>query len=239
MSRSLDQPSPTSLTARNIFIYNHDGRIVGGLWQNGSITNSTLYEMCSVFIITTKQFGLFRLNGDGSTSLRLFPNRALLSAGSYIILSTNSNPISMNLTQECALRRVTTEVSSSKITPRTQSFHDRVIARDNQCDGYKIICLSPDILNIDGRTLSLCCRDPQSKDRVPGELLRWHYRQAILANMKGEGEKPWNTHFYDEMDTMGGIMEGPDAAERMEVELFTRLGAGELHYSASPEVGSP
>lgn len=40
-------------------------------------------------------------------------------------------------------------------------------------------------------------------------------------------------------DPMGDIMEGPDAAEIMEVELFTRLGAGEIDYSAAPEMHSP
>jgi hypothetical protein len=43
----------------------------------------------------------------------------------------------------------------------------------------------------------------------------------------------------EEEDPMGDIMEGPDAAERMEVELFTRLGAGEIDYGAAPEMHSP
>ena len=44
---------------------------------------------------------------------------------------------------------------------------------------------------------------------------------------------------YDMGDAIGEILEGPDAAERMEVEMFTRLGAGEIHHSASPEMESP
>jgi len=40
-------------------------------------------------------------------------------------------------------------------------------------------------------------------DRPVDQLLRWHFRQAVLANMRGAGE--------------------PKAAERMEFELFSRL----------------
>lgn len=94
-------------------------------------------------------------------------------------------------------------------------------------------------MNVDGRTLDPRCRDPQNPYRVSDQLLRWHHRQAVLAHMKGAGEKPWETDFEDGTDMMGEILEGPDAAERMEAEMFTRLGAGEIYYRASPEVGSP
>lgn len=57
--------------------------------------------------------------------------------------------------------------------------------------------------------------------------------------MKGAGEKPWDMNFPDGTDIMGEIMQEPDAAERMEVEMFTRLGAGEIYDSPSPEVSSP
>ncbi|OBT77314.1 hypothetical protein VF21_03466 [Pseudogymnoascus sp. 05NY08] len=104
-------------------------------------------------------------------------------------------------------------------------------------DGYKIICLSQDVLNLDGRTLDLSCRDPQNPDRVPDELFYWHFRQAVLAMVKGNGQRMWDMQLED--DPMGDIMEGPDAVERMEAELFTRLGAGEIDYSAAPEMHSP
>ncbi|OBT39228.1 hypothetical protein VE00_09933 [Pseudogymnoascus sp. WSF 3629] len=105
-------------------------------------------------------------------------------------------------------------------------------------DGYKIIYLTQDVLNLDGRTLDLSCRDPQNPDRVPDELFHWHFRQAVLATVKGNGQRIWDMQLEEE-DPMGDIMEGPDAAERMEVELFTRLGAGEIDYGAAPEMHSP
>lgn len=67
------------------------------------------------------------------------------------------------------------------------------------------------------------CRDPNNPDRVVDELLRWHFRQAILANMKGDGEPRFEHDFPAGTDMMGEILEGPFPAERMELELFSRL----------------
>ena len=55
------------------------------------------------------------------------------------------------------------------------------------------------------------------------QLLRWHFRQAVLANMKGAGEPVFECDFPPGSDVMGEIMSGPMAAERMEFELFSRI----------------
>ncbi|OBT53081.1 hypothetical protein VE04_05710 [Pseudogymnoascus sp. 24MN13] len=304
MVRKLDTPNPSS--PRNVHIYDDDGHIIGGLWQNGCIINSMFYEMCRVFI-TNEEFTLFRLTKDGSTDAKLFPNRNALQAGSYVVLSA-SIPIPIQITPDSAQRRITIKGQSMKLSSRTKSFHVRVIARDDQCvisgtphpkdeaptsfstchifpfarertwvekgmarfitdeehparendtkihsvqnglllrddihssfdayaltvnvdEGYKVVCLTRDHVNVDGRRLALCCRDPQNPLRVPDELLRWHHREAILASMKGAGEKPWDMHYSEGGDIMQEIREGPDAVERMEAELFTRLGPGEF-----------
>lgn len=39
--------------------------------------------------------------------------------------------------------------------------------------------------------------------------------------MKGVGERPWEYDLGDR-DEIGVIMQGPDAGERIELELFTR-----------------
>ena len=59
----------------------------------------------------------------------------------------------------------------------------------------------------------------------PDKLLRWHFRQAVLTNMRGAGEPCFETDFPPGSDMMGEIMSGPKAAERMEFELFGRLNA--------------
>ena len=68
------------------------------------------------------------------------------------------------------------------------------------------------------------------------EFLRWHFRQAVLTNMKGAGEPIFEHDFPPGSDMMGQILRGPRAADRMEFELFGRLAAHvELDSSESAE----
>lgn len=64
-------------------------------------------------------------------------------------------------------------------------------------------------------------QDPQ---RPLDELLDWHFEQAVLTNMKGRGEPVFEHDFPPGSDMVGEILRGPKAPERMEFELFTRLG---------------
>jgi hypothetical protein len=61
--------------------------------------------------------------------------------------------------------------------------------------------------------------------RPVDQLLRWHFRQAVLANMRGAGEPRFEHDFPPGSDMIGDILHGPKAAERMEFELFSRLAA--------------
>lgn len=80
-----------------------------------------------------------------------------------------------------------------------------------------------DLLEIDGRTISAACRNPHDPHRVCDNLLRWHFRQCVLANMRGVGEPVFEHDFPPGADMMGEIREGPHAQERFELELATRL----------------
>lgn len=59
--------------------------------------------------------------------------------------------------------------------------------------------------------------------RPSDQLLRWHFRQAVLVNMRGAGEPIFEHDFPPGSDIMGSIRQGPKATERMEFELFNRL----------------
>lgn len=48
--------------------------------------------------------------------------------------------------------------------------------------------------------------DPQ---RPSGHLLRWHFRQAVLINMKGAGEPIFENDFPPGSDMVGSIISGP------------------------------
>ena len=73
-------------------------------------------------------------------------------------------------------------------------------------------------------------KDPH---RPVDQLLRWHFRQAVLANMRGAGEPIFEHDFPPGSDIVGDILNGPKSAERMEFELFNRLAAQVDVYNVS------
>ncbi|KAJ6178814.1 hypothetical protein N7519_009275 [Penicillium mononematosum] len=91
----------------------------------------------------------------------------------------------------------------------------------NPDDNYKITHFSYDNWSVDNRVLEDVCRKEGSPDRVADELLRWHFRQCVLANMKGDGEPVFEHDLGTDM--IGEILRGPYPAERMEMELYSRL----------------
>lgn len=87
-----------------------------------------------------------------------------------------------------------------------------------------VVCFEEDSLMIGGRRLqasAINSTDPNK--RVSPDLLRWHLRMCVLQNMKGDaGATQWE---YDlGPDDIGEVMQQADAGQRMEAELFSRLG---------------
>lgn len=89
----------------------------------------------------------------------------------------------------------------------------------NPDDNYKVVCFDIDGFGIAGKHIEFVDDDRRPAD----QLLRWHFRQAVLANMRRAGEPVFECDFPPGSDMMGEIMKGPRAAERMEFELFNRL----------------
>lgn len=81
----------------------------------------------------------------------------------------------------------------------------------------------PDLDGLDGRILDPVCRNPEDPHRVSDQLLRWHFRQCVLANMRGAGEPIFEHDFPPGADMVGEISEGPYAKERFELDLAARL----------------
>ena len=88
--------------------------------------------------------------------------------------------------------------------------------------GYKVVVFGLDVHALDGRTLDAACR--RAADGVPDALLRWHYRQAVLANVRGGGE-PLFDGAPEGTDALREMADGPYAKERFEMEMSARLGA--------------
>jgi hypothetical protein len=101
----------------------------------------------------------------------------------------------------------------------------------NPDDNYKVVCFLEDGDGIAGKHLDQEFLD--NPQRPADQLLRWHFRQAVFANMRGAGEPVFEHDFPPGSDIMGQILRGPKAAERMEFELFDRLGAQMELFPAS------
>ncbi|OJD15667.1 hypothetical protein AJ78_04085 [Emergomyces pasteurianus Ep9510] len=93
----------------------------------------------------------------------------------------------------------------------------------NPDDGYKIVEFGPGSWGIDGRILDPVCRDPNTNSHVSDELLRWHFRQSVLANMRGAGEPIFESDFPPGSDMMETLRDEPYGRERFEMEVQSRL----------------
>ncbi|MCJ1363215.1 hypothetical protein MMC16_002322 [Acarospora aff. strigata] len=102
-------------------------------------------------------------------------------------------------------------------------FFDTYLFSINPNDNYKIVFFIEDQYNIAGNSLRQ--EFINNPDRPVDELLLWHFRQAVLTNMKGAGEPYFEHDFPSGSDMVGDILSGPMAEKRMEFELFSRLAA--------------
>lgn len=88
-------------------------------------------------------------------------------------------------------------------------------------DNKKIVCFAPDDDGIAGNYPDQeFVNDPR---RPVDQLLRWHFRQAVFANMRGAGEPTFECDFPPGSDMMGEITSGPYGADLMEFQLLSRL----------------
>lgn len=92
--------------------------------------------------------------------------------------------------------------------------------------GYQIVLFEGDTgFRLGGGRLADSARlGTRPFNQVSVHALRWHLRMCVYGNLKANAEV--RTVWEEDLgsDDMGEILEQPDAAERMEVELFTRLG---------------
>jgi len=93
----------------------------------------------------------------------------------------------------------------------------------NPDDGYKVVVFDMDLLGYDGKILDPVCRKPTDPHCVSDQFLRWHFRQSVLANVRGAGEPIFEHDFPPGTDMVGEILASPYARERFELEIAARL----------------
>jgi hypothetical protein len=86
-------------------------------------------------------------------------------------------------------------------------------------DGYKIVCFATDNKGIVGTYLDQ--EFLQHPERPVDQLLRWHFRQAVLTNMKGVGQPIFEHDFPPGSDVVGEILAVPNPAGRMQNAMRT------------------
>ncbi|KAG0123486.1 hypothetical protein HOY82DRAFT_673943 [Tuber indicum] len=83
---------------------------------------------------------------------------------------------------------------------------DQYLVSVNPDDKYKIVVFEPDNRGLDGRTLDI-----------------WHFRQSVLANLRGAGEPIFDDDFPLGTDMVGQTPAGSYAQARFESERAARL----------------
>ncbi|KAJ5876548.1 hypothetical protein N7455_000013 [Penicillium solitum] len=81
----------------------------------------------------------------------------------------------------------------SRWITNTTGRHNATINSSKWHDGYKTTHFGGDGWGVDGRVLDPVCRDPNDPNRVADNLLRWHFCQSVLANMRGPVSPSSNT----------------------------------------------
>ena len=61
--------------------------------------------------------------------------------------------------------------------------------------------------------------------RVSDEILRWHFRQTVLANMRGAGEPVFEHDFPPGTDMLATWQKEPYGKERFEMTMEAKLGS--------------
>ncbi|KAE8442238.1 hypothetical protein EG329_003709 [Mollisiaceae sp. DMI_Dod_QoI] len=187
---------------RDVHIFNASDRdtSIGGLILTAGVTNANLYTMIEIVVIFN---GEYILRNESDTTID--KNDSLLLPGNYYI----DSPHAIHINNETPLTRTI----SLQTGTRVQAFTD--------ADNYKIIYFIPDENGIAGKHFDQ--RPLDDPQRPADELLRWHFRQAVLTNIKGAGEPVFEHDFPPGSDIVSDILKGPKAVKRMEFELFSRL----------------
>ncbi|KAK9358948.1 hypothetical protein V1504DRAFT_459564 [Lipomyces starkeyi] len=238
----------------HFFNFAEPDKALGGLILNPSVTKKNFLSMLGILIVTS---GPYRVTLR-STGHDLTPTDEPLQPGQYDIRHYSRKDTICITDEPCIIRIISQSSTGRDTTFRTQvrerdgkdnwsTFHaahifplssedyfvqsgfsrwntNRIGERDTGINS----CQNGLLMRIDGRILDPVCRDPNDNRRVRHELRRWHFRQAVLANMRGAGKPSFETDFPPGTDMMGEILSGPIAAKRMEAELFSRLGGGTL-----------
>ncbi|KAK9481944.1 hypothetical protein V1527DRAFT_501655 [Lipomyces starkeyi] len=222
--------------------------VPGGLILSPSVTQQNFLFMLEILIVASEPYSVpLRCTGEFLTA-----SDEPLKPGHYDIRSTSPGGI-ISVSDEPCIRGVELRSFGSKVRERDRKrvitgtinirahsgcwvgfeaahifplSHEQLFADSAGYDSGINSCQNGLLMlsfRGDGRILDSICRAPDDEHSVRDELLRWHFRQAVLTNMRGAGEQDFEIDFPPGTDMVGEILNGPQPGKRMEAELFLRL----------------
>ncbi|KAF8428149.1 hypothetical protein EV426DRAFT_635638 [Tirmania nivea] len=220
-------------------------QFLGGLILTNGVTNTNFYSMVEVFLIFNSDYGTITVNNEPwvaefRDAVRQRDRRCLVTGRpavdaeyymwfgfeaahifpiAYEDYWNNNNYgrwISVHPSTGGSINSVQNRML---LTADLHILFDNYVFSINPDDDYKVVCFRRDSYGIAGKHI-----DFGNDERRPAiQLLRWQFRQAVLANMRGAGEPVFECNFPPGSDMMGDIISMPMAASRMEFELCSRL----------------
>jgi len=103
------------------------------------------------------------------------------------------------------------------------TMFDRYLISVNPDDGYKGVVFNTDVHGYDGRILDPVCRNLDDPHCVSKEILTWHFRQSVLANIRGAGEPIFEYDSPSGTDIEGEVLAGPYAQDGFDLEIAKGL----------------
>ncbi|KAG0643110.1 hypothetical protein HOY80DRAFT_1014199 [Tuber brumale] len=211
-------PSVDRSACRYSCIYSSHNRatVIGSLLTAPAITNANLYSMLETFCILTNTF----VQGGGSEQLGERDGQQLQPGTCYIVTScsiavTNEAPLTPSV---ASCRDAVRNGTEANLAPYGywlgfEDTHDFPLAHEAHWDDCDYAFKPLDQTFLDNPV------------RPVDDVLRWHYCQAVLVNMKWARELCFEVDVPPGSKIMGEIMSGPNATERMEFELFCHVNS--------------
>ncbi|KAG0131799.1 HNH endonuclease-domain-containing protein [Tuber indicum] len=242
--------------SRNVFFYDATrlGVALGGLVQNGSITEANFLDILSTIEVSDepwvhRQISHSTSGREGRFCLEIRhrdrkcvisgtpnPEHRIQANNWFSFEAAHIFPLQHGgyWTQHNYGRWITDvdDTIGSSINSIQNGFllrrdvhqmFDQYLISVNPDDGYKVVVFDLDLDGYDGRILDLVCRSPGDPHRVSDQLLRWHFRQSVLANMRGAGELIFEDGFPPGNDMEGDILAGPELGGGFGMGIADRL----------------
>ncbi|KAF3318609.1 hypothetical protein TWF173_006631 [Orbilia oligospora] len=105
---------------------------------------------------------------------------------------------------------------------KMNSPQNGILLSSNPHANYKVYAFDDDNFGYSGKYMSIPARQ-NGEVGARDTLLQWHFRQSVLANMRGAGEPIWDYGPNEEGDVVGRLLSSDHTMTRLGEEVGARL----------------